>query len=51
MCVTDGWCERWRCRTRTVSSQVELVISHEGKKGMILAGFVQCEVLFVCKAP
>lgn len=27
------------------------VISHEGKEGMILAAFVQWEVLFVCKAP
>lgn len=27
------------------------VISHEGKEGMILATFLQCEVLFVCKAP
>lgn len=27
------------------------VISHEGKEGMILAAFVQWEVLFVCKTP
>lgn len=27
------------------------VISHEGKEEIILAAFVQWEVLFVCKAP
>lgn len=38
---------RWRCRTRTLSSQVELsdftssVISCEGKEGMIPAASVQ----------
>lgn len=43
--------ERWRCRTRTLAAKWSLVISGKGKEGMILAAFVQCEVLFICKAP
>lgn len=45
------WSERWRCRTRTLAAKWSLVISGEGKEGMIFAAPVQHEVMFICKAP
>lgn len=37
-------------RPELSAAKWSLVISRERKEGMILAAFVQCEVLFICKA-